>query len=241
MSEAKYWLYVITHDATGRKYIGQTNNPTNRKHDHMKRTHNPHLRNAIAKYGPRAFTFRVVSEHTREEIDQAEIDMIATCRDMGDVLFNVSAGGARGDGDAGRAVQWTNNFLGLTDLSAVAKERMARLSPDRLAERVAVMRAGQTAETQAEGCKKSMATLTAKSPEAKAETRRKQSESAFRRYGNRTPAQQAAINRQNKKKGHEHEKEFRFLGFKSKAEANAWLAEYNARKAHTKHRDLAHV
>lgn len=97
-SETPYSVYKITNEANGMIYVGQTCNFEQRTRQHKSREDNPHLRNAMKKYGIENFTFEVLySDLTKEEADKMEIKLISdwelTNRSKG---YNLRSGGSRG-------------------------------------------------------------------------------------------------------------------------------------------------
>lgn len=96
-------VYLITHTASGRVYVGQTinPNPVRRWHGHMcdagrKTTYA--IGNAIKKYGPDAFTFEVIgSASTQDELDNLEKLWIILLNSYSHANgFNIRGGGSRG-------------------------------------------------------------------------------------------------------------------------------------------------
>lgn len=65
-------IYKITYNKDGRCYIGQSINIEHRLKEHKKCEGQSYIHNAIKKYGLSNFTFEVVEECSRQELDEKE-------------------------------------------------------------------------------------------------------------------------------------------------------------------------
>lgn len=145
-------IYRITHLATERHYIGQSQNVIHRWKQHCAKGRDSHINRAIRKYGKEAFEFKVLCECTVDELDSLEIFWIKKLKAFGSG-FNQDAGG--------------NAAKTLSDsakrrLSAAQKERW-RVEHGRLS---AATRTGlQHAEARAAASAVTRAYLAALSPE----------------------------------------------------------------------------
>jgi hypothetical protein len=82
-------------------YVGVSNNPQRRFAQHMAKSSNPRLRNAVKKYGETGFTYELLSGpyHTTVDLDYAEVEAIEfeITRLGKDRVYNNSPGGGRLD------------------------------------------------------------------------------------------------------------------------------------------------
>lgn len=96
---ASFSVYMIQNQINGKVYIGKATSAQLRRNAHKSRSHNVHLRHAIAKYGWGSFSFDVIEQHASEaEVFEAERFHIAYLRGLGATLYNLSDGG---EGPAG--------------------------------------------------------------------------------------------------------------------------------------------
>lgn len=74
------FIYLITNKNNDKKYIGQTNNPSRRKsqhvHEALKRGRKDKLHTAIREEGRENFKYEILGEFTDEIINQVEKDFI---------------------------------------------------------------------------------------------------------------------------------------------------------------------
>lgn len=82
MKNAQCCIYCIENIINGKKYIGQTINFYNRKHDHLSclrhgRHQNTYLQHAWNKYGENNFAVYILQECTKDELDKLERYYIA--------------------------------------------------------------------------------------------------------------------------------------------------------------------
>lgn len=89
-------IYLITHVASGRQYVGQSIDIVARLRSHASgRSGDGFLRNAIEKYGWQAFETKVLHECRRDQLNQQEqlwIEALGTLHPNG---FNLTTGGAQ--------------------------------------------------------------------------------------------------------------------------------------------------
>jgi group I intron endonuclease len=72
-------IYVITHRATGKRYVGQSLDIARRWAEHRAGTSGSRrLTNALKKHGPDAFLFEIVELCAREELNDRELFYIST-------------------------------------------------------------------------------------------------------------------------------------------------------------------
>lgn len=92
-------IYLITHRASGKMYVGQTVRPLAwRWHEHQTSDYCALLHRAITKYGPEAFDIFVIDDAgSKDELDEREVfwmDFLGTrSRKLG---YNLREGGASG-------------------------------------------------------------------------------------------------------------------------------------------------
>lgn len=103
MTSGKSYVYVITHRASRRHYVGKTNDPAARWRSHLYSARGQKRRgfllaSAMRKYGPAAFSFVVVEEHESEEdAYEAERFWVEFLRsDVRGCGFNLESGGLGG-------------------------------------------------------------------------------------------------------------------------------------------------
>ena len=100
----KAYVYVITHIATSRHYVGKTVDHRERWTEHRRIARHPHddafskVHAALRKYGPDSFTFQVIEEHASEaEAFEAEAWWIEFLRsNVRGYGFNLDGGGSGG-------------------------------------------------------------------------------------------------------------------------------------------------
>lgn len=66
------YLYTIEHVSLPIIYIGITDHPDTRKREHYNHSSNTHLRNYIGLYGKHAFTFKIVTQGPRTDMEDLE-------------------------------------------------------------------------------------------------------------------------------------------------------------------------
>ena len=91
-------IYVITHIASGKQYVGQTTNWTRRRRDYhsLRCKSQPKLYAALNVHGPGAFTFeRVANALSPAELNRLECDYIRRYNTVIDG-YNCSTGGVSG-------------------------------------------------------------------------------------------------------------------------------------------------
>ena len=73
------WIYKITNEINGKAYIGKSKRPEKRMQEHFnrKKYENFAIHHAIKKYGKDNFRFEILTETTKEEVDDLEIKLIA--------------------------------------------------------------------------------------------------------------------------------------------------------------------
>lgn len=87
------FIYVIENNATGKFYIGRTNNPASRKRAHFselrRNAHgNPRLQASFNKHGESAFEFKVVDSAPSDSIHEKEAEWFAAFDCNKDYLYN---------------------------------------------------------------------------------------------------------------------------------------------------------
>lgn len=87
-------IYVVTHIESGRRYIGKSVNVKVRWNEHVRQCRNYRNKfyNALAKYGRESFTWTIVEECEREELNVREKFWIAEL-DTIETGMNCTAGG----------------------------------------------------------------------------------------------------------------------------------------------------
>jgi group I intron endonuclease len=87
-------VYLVTHAATGRQYVGQTIRSIEarlRSHAQDKRTH---VGRSIRKYGVDEFAIEAIERcHSQQDLDAAEVFWIDWYRTLEPLGFNVATGG----------------------------------------------------------------------------------------------------------------------------------------------------
>lgn len=131
------YIYLVTHRASGRQYVGQTLlQIRERWEEHVRSSQEadptgPHLRCAIKKHGPRAFTVkeldRTISFHDANRKERFWIKQLRTLAPHG---FNVNRGG--GGINLGRPV----TVRGVRYASIAAAARAHNLQPGNVASRL---------------------------------------------------------------------------------------------------------
>jgi len=87
-------IYVITHRATGKRYVGQSLDIARRWAEHRKgKESTPKLAAAVRKYGPDSFTFEIAELCAREELDDRECFYIFAFESLTPKGYNIGIGG----------------------------------------------------------------------------------------------------------------------------------------------------
>lgn len=87
-------IYLITHRASGKRYVGQSIDIARRWREHWGgRGDSPMLTNALKKHGPDAFAFEIVELCAREELNDRECFYIFAFDCMKPLGYNIGAGG----------------------------------------------------------------------------------------------------------------------------------------------------
>lgn len=112
-------LYIITHIASGKKYIGQTVDPRHRMRKHFgARSDCPLIGNAVRKYGKEEFEFLILTSNlTPMEANAHEIALIAAIGTKTPHGYNITEGG---DGCIGQSP------------SKITRERMSVAQKNRI-------------------------------------------------------------------------------------------------------------
>lgn len=93
--ESMFVIYKITHDATGRYYIGKT---TLGKWERGYMGQGTWIKRMVAKYGRDAFTREIISEHASEpEAYKAEREVIGLRFALDPLCINLKSGGLGGE------------------------------------------------------------------------------------------------------------------------------------------------
>lgn len=104
-----HFLYCITNNVNGKKYIGITNNPKRRRNQHLiwsSQSSSPILRCAVEKYGNENFSFEVLVEGTKAYIDELEVATIALYKTTTPSGYNLQSGGSP---DRGSKVEYRSD------------------------------------------------------------------------------------------------------------------------------------
>ena len=88
-------IYLITHIASGRGYVGQSVDIESRFRDHLAGRGSVKLSRALKKYGPEAFEFRVLFVCDREELNRREAEFIQQLNTLHPYGFNLIGGGGQ--------------------------------------------------------------------------------------------------------------------------------------------------
>jgi group I intron endonuclease len=90
-------IYCITHTESGKQYVGQSVDITMRwKHHTTPRKGSAGIKGAIMKHGVAAFTFSVLEECKREELNERESWWISTLGTLSPAGYNMTSGGGQG-------------------------------------------------------------------------------------------------------------------------------------------------
>lgn len=129
-------IYLLRNLRNGKGYIGQTTQPPEmrlRQHLKSKRMHCKALVAAIAKYGPDAFEFLVLSTAaTKQELDDAEVKAITNYGTMSPAGYNLREGGSWGthSAESRRAISAANKGKTISEEQLRGmSERMLGTSP----------------------------------------------------------------------------------------------------------------
>jgi group I intron endonuclease len=178
-------IYLLTHSASGRKYVGQSVNIKNRISAHSRDVRQTRISAAIHKYGWPAFTAEILELCDPAQLNELEAKWIAHHDCISPKGFNMTAGGE----------------LRMPNSEARAKMSAAKQGskmPEKT--RAAINAANAGRRRTAESKNKTSEKL--KGRQFSEETRRKMAESAKNRYRNGHGAvlvQRAAeVNRKNK-------------------------------------------
>lgn len=155
MKSVRSGIYLLTHAATGRRYVGQSKNIDKRWLEHATgKSGSGVLEKAIAKYGWLAFTAEVLELCEKAEMNLAEQKWIEHYGSLSPGGFNLTTGGQK--------YQFSD------DARAVISERtkQALSSPEVRAKISAGVRRAQTPEVQAMIRECAAAGMAAMTPEA---------------------------------------------------------------------------
>lgn len=86
-------IYLINHNPSGRKYVGQARNVEERWERHRKGDTNRYLREIVATEGPEALEFLLLEVAEPENLNAREIFWIGQHASMYPQGFNLTAGG----------------------------------------------------------------------------------------------------------------------------------------------------
>jgi group I intron endonuclease len=103
MTKRNYYLkktcgiYCITHTESGKQYVGQSVDVTERwKHHTTPKKNSTGIKGAIMKWGIEAFTFSVLEECKREDLNAREVWWISTLATLSPSGYNLISGGGQG-------------------------------------------------------------------------------------------------------------------------------------------------
>ena len=88
-------IYLITHIASGRGYVGQSVDIESRFRDHLAGRGSVKLSRALKKYGPEAFEFRILLVCDREELNRWEAEFVHQLNTLHPYGFNLIGGGGQ--------------------------------------------------------------------------------------------------------------------------------------------------
>lgn len=88
-------IYLITHIASGRGYVGQSVDIESRFRDHLSGRGSVKLSRALRKYGPEAFEFRILLVCDREELNYHEAAFVQQLNTLHPYGFNLIGGGGQ--------------------------------------------------------------------------------------------------------------------------------------------------
>lgn len=89
-------IYVITHRATGKRYVGQSVNIRSRWTAHRHSDGDTRLARAIRRHGPDAFAFEIVELCTPEELNDREAFYVWAFDCLSPKGYNLQSGGGQG-------------------------------------------------------------------------------------------------------------------------------------------------
>lgn len=90
-------IYLITHRASGKRYVGQSVNIRKRWSEHRQGDRPCRaFYNALRKHGPEAFVFEIVELCTREELNSREAFYIFSFDCLSPKGYNLQSGGGQG-------------------------------------------------------------------------------------------------------------------------------------------------
>ena len=145
-------IYLITNLFNGMKYVGQTTQPLRRRINQHKHG-NQYIDREIQKYGWEKFTVEVLEEcASREKLDEREIFWIRELNCKKPNGYNINDGGEG----------CSHSPETIAKLSAMAKEREAKKSPEQKATELKKRTEARTHEERSISAKKGWA---AKSPD----------------------------------------------------------------------------
>lgn len=103
MTKRNYYLkktcgiYCITHTESGKQYVGQSVDITERWKQHTTpKKNSTGIKGAIMKHGVNAFTFSVLEECKSEDLNDREVWWISTLSTLSPSGYNMTSGGCQG-------------------------------------------------------------------------------------------------------------------------------------------------